>query len=119
MGGDGGNDDCGMVMASAVPPSNPLVQLQARFKEVEAGFRSWLAKQPLAVEAVVVTATGATQGAAIGELMGTLTVDVAVPPPTIALNPQAMASFKQGLPQASQGFMLNKKNLWQALGAKG
>ncbi|KAJ6847963.1 uncharacterized protein M6B38_115675 [Iris pallida] len=94
-GNSGGGGGGGMVVASAAPPPNPLVQLQARFKEVEAGFRSWLAKQPVAVEAAVVTATGAVQGAAIGGLMGTLTADMAVPPPTGALNPQAMASLKQ------------------------
>jgi len=79
---------------------NPIEQLQARFKELEAGFRAWLAKQSLPVEVAVVTATSAAQGAAIGGFMGTLTNDVSssipTPPPQAAsLNPQAMASFKQ------------------------
>uniref|UniRef100_A0A7N2MGU6 Uncharacterized protein n=1 Tax=Quercus lobata TaxID=97700 RepID=A0A7N2MGU6_QUELO len=79
---------------------NPIEQLQARFKELEASFRAWLAKQSLPVEVAVVTATSAAQGAAIGGFMGTLTNDVSssipTPPPQAAsLNPQAMASFKQ------------------------
>ena len=82
-----------------VAAQNPIAQLQARFKDLENGFRAWLAKQSLPVEATVVTATGAAQGAAIGAFMGTLTNDAtsAFPtsPPQANLNPQAMASFKQ------------------------
>lgn len=79
---------------------NPIEQLQAKFKELENGFKAWLAKQTLPVEAAVVTATGATQGAAIGALMGALTNDLSssipTPPPGAPnMNPQAMASFKQ------------------------
>ncbi|KAL3521735.1 hypothetical protein ACH5RR_019884 [Cinchona calisaya] len=79
---------------------NPIEQLQAKFKELETGFKAWLAKQTLPVEAAVVTATGATQGAAIGGLMGTFTRDISssipTPPPGAPnLNPQAMASLKQ------------------------
>ncbi|KAG0488242.1 hypothetical protein HPP92_006796 [Vanilla planifolia] len=88
------------VMVMPQPPANPIVQLQARFRDLEVGFRSWLAKQPLAVEAAFVTATGAFQGAAIGGLMGTLTSDMAStfpspPPQATGLSPQAMASLKQ------------------------
>ncbi|KAK9155806.1 hypothetical protein Sjap_003286 [Stephania japonica] len=80
--------------------NNPLLQLQARFKDVEKGFREWLSKQSMPVEAAVVTATSAVQGGAIGALMGTLTSDLSspfpTPPPEAAgLNPQAMASLKQ------------------------
>lgn len=83
-------------MAAAPLSSNPIVQIQARFKEVETGFKSWLAKQPIPVEAAVVTATSAFQGAAIGGLMGTLSPDAAgITPPAASLNPQAMASLKQ------------------------
>ncbi|KAM3729556.1 hypothetical protein ACB098_12G021700 [Castanea mollissima] len=91
----------GVMVAKLMPQQqNPIEQLQARFKELEAGFRAWLAKQSLPVEAAVVTATSAAQGAAIGGFMGTLTNDVSssmpTPPPQAAsLNPQAMASFKQ------------------------
>lgn len=91
----------GLMVAKLMPQQqNPIEQLQARFKELEAGFRGWLAKQSLPVEAAVVTATSAAQGAAIGGFMGTLTNDVSssipTPPPQAAsLNPQAMASFKQ------------------------
>ncbi|KAK9133490.1 hypothetical protein Scep_013018 [Stephania cephalantha] len=88
--------------ALLVPSSNnPLLQLQARFKDVEKGFRDWLSKQSMPVEAAVVTATSAIQGGAIGALMGTLTSDLSSPFPTppppeaAGLNPQAMASFKQ------------------------
>ncbi|KAG6579290.1 Chloroplastic import inner membrane translocase subunit HP30-2, partial [Cucurbita argyrosperma subsp. sororia] len=79
------------------PPQNPVEQIQARFKELENGFKAWLAKQSLPVEAAVVTATSAVQGAAIGGFMGTLTNDVSssLPTPQVGLNPQAMASFKQ------------------------
>ncbi|KAK9291529.1 hypothetical protein L1049_019477 [Liquidambar formosana] len=87
------------VMVAEMARQNPLAQLQVRFKDLENGFREWLAKQSLAVEAAVVTATSATQGAAIGAFMGTLTNDVSstipTPPPQAALNPQAMASLKQ------------------------
>ncbi|KAK3404140.1 hypothetical protein EUGRSUZ_K00480 [Eucalyptus grandis] len=88
----------GIVVSKLLPPNNPIEQLQSRFKEIEAGFKDWLSKQSLPVEAAVVTATGATQGAAIGAIMGTLTNDVSAslgPPPGANLNPQAMASLKQ------------------------
>ena len=90
-----------MMVAKALPQQlqNPIEQLQTRFKELENCFRAWLAKQSLPVEAAVVTTTGAAQGAAIGALMGTLTSEASssfpAPPPQAALNPQAMASFKQ------------------------
>ncbi|XP_022762630.1 uncharacterized protein LOC111308528 [Durio zibethinus] len=88
----------GMVVTRLMPQQNPLEQLQAKFKEVENGFRAWLAKQSMPVEAAVVTAASAAQGAAIGAFMGALTNDVSssLPtPPQASLNPQAMASFKQ------------------------
>ena len=88
----------GMVVTKLMPQQNPLEQLQAKFKEVENGFRAWLDKQSLPVEAVVVTAASAAQGAAIGAFMGTLTNDVSssLPtPPQASLNPQAMTSLKQ------------------------
>ena len=82
-----------------VVAQNPIAQLQARFKNLENGFRAWLAKQTLPVEATVVTATSAAQGAAIGAFMGTLMNDATsafpTPPPQANLNPQAMTSFKQ------------------------
>lgn len=85
------------VLVKLNPPQNPLEQIQARFKELENGFKTWLSKQSLPVEAAVVTATSAAQGAAIGGFMGTLTNDVSstLPTPQPGLNPQAMASFKQ------------------------
>lgn len=72
--------------------------MQAKLKEMELKFKGWLAKQSLPVEAAVVTATSAIQGAAIGAFMGTLTGDgngLLMPPPTASLNPDAMASLKQ------------------------
>lgn len=91
----------GVLVVKGLPHQlqNPLEHLQARFKELENGFRLWLAKQSLPVEAAVVTATSAAQGAAIGVFMGTLAPDASspspTPPPQASLNPQAMASFKQ------------------------
>ncbi|XP_021283445.1 uncharacterized protein LOC110415965 [Herrania umbratica] len=87
----------GVMVPGLMPQQNPLEQLQAKFKEVENGFRAWLAKQSMAVEAAVVTATSAAQGAAIGAFMGTLTNDVSssFPTPQDSLNPQAMASLQQ------------------------
>ncbi|KAL6127327.1 hypothetical protein ACLB2K_075368 [Fragaria x ananassa] len=87
-------------MVSMLPQQNqnPLQQLQARVKHLETGFRSWLTKQSVAVEAAIVTVASGAQGAAIGGIMGTLTGDIssALPtPPQAGLNPQAMASFKQ------------------------
>ncbi|GAV79164.1 SAM_1 domain-containing protein/Tim17 domain-containing protein [Cephalotus follicularis] len=75
---------------------NPIEQFQVRFKELENGFKSWLAKQSLPVEAAVVTATSAAQGAAIGGFMGTLTNDVSSSimtstPQAASFNPQAMS----------------------------
>lgn len=88
---------------------NPIEQIQARFKELETGFRLWLSKQSLPVEAAVVTTTSAAQGAAIGAFMGTLTADASstfpTPPPNAALNPQAMASLKQAQALAGGPFV--------------
>ncbi|RDY07309.1 hypothetical protein CR513_08590 [Mucuna pruriens] len=88
---------------------NPIEQLQARFKELENGFRLWLSKQSLPVEAAVVTTTSAAQGAAIGAFMGTLTADASstfpTPPPNASLNPQAMASLKQAQALAGGPFV--------------
>ncbi|CAJ1974510.1 unnamed protein product [Sphenostylis stenocarpa] len=87
----------GIMVASQT--QNPLEQVQARFKELENGFKLWLSKQSLPVEAAIVTTTSAAQGAAIGAFMGTLTADAPsafpTPPPNASLNPQAMASLKQ------------------------
>lgn len=86
------------VVTKFTSPENPIKQLQLKFKELEVGFRAWLAKQSLPVEAAVVTATSAAQGAAIGGLMGTLTGDISSSfptPPQANLDPQAMSSFKQ------------------------
>ncbi|XP_020229059.1 chloroplastic import inner membrane translocase subunit HP30-2 [Cajanus cajan] len=92
-----------------VATQNPIEQLQARFKELEAGFKLWLSKQSLPVEAAVVTSTSAAQGAAIGAFMGTLTADASstfpTPPPNASLNPQAMASLKQAQALAGGPFV--------------
>lgn len=78
---------------------NPIAQIQSKIKELEVGLKSWLSKQPLPVEAAVVTAGGATQGALIGALMGTLTQDMSssmpMPQPPPGVDPKAMASFQQ------------------------
>ncbi|WVZ18364.1 hypothetical protein V8G54_005686 [Vigna mungo] len=97
----------GIMVASQ--SQNPLEQIQARFKELENGFKLWLSKQSLPVEAAVVTTTSAAQGAAIGAFMGTLTADAPsafpTPPPNAALNPQAMASLKQAQALAGGPFI--------------
>lgn len=92
-----GGGEGAAVVSEVMPPQNPIEQLQSRFKELESGFKAWLSKQSLPVEAAVVTTTSAAQGAAIGALMGTLTNDVSslTPPPQANVNPQAMASLKQ------------------------
>ncbi|CAI9087020.1 OLC1v1020973C1 [Oldenlandia corymbosa var. corymbosa] len=109
MGGGGGEGKQGVVvmewpnMAKGLilgDGGNPIAQIQAKYKELEDGFKGWLAKQSLPVEAAVVTLTSATQGAAIGALMGTFTNDFAssmpTPPPgSPNFNPEAMASLKQ------------------------
>ncbi|CAD5185302.1 unnamed protein product [Musa acuminata subsp. malaccensis] len=97
---DGKQGTAAVLAPPSPPPANPVAQLQARVKELESGFRAWLAKQPTAMEAAIVTATSAAQGAFIGALMGSLTSDAssAIPtPPSNApgLNPEAMASLKQ------------------------
>lgn len=102
----------GVMVAKLMPQQNPIEQLQARFKVLENGFKAWLAKQSLPVEAAVVTATSAAQGAAIGAFMGTLTNDVSsslpnTPPPQASLNPQAMASFKQAQVSLSLALFFN------------
>ena len=96
-------------MPNSVVGQNPIAQFQAKFKELEEGFKGWLAKQSLPVEAAVVTVTSAAQGAAIGAFMGTLTNDAAsvfpTPPDAAAFNPQAMASLKQA--QVHSSSLLN------------
>lgn len=81
-------------MPKTVTRGNPLTQLMAKFEELEIGFKTWLEKQPLAVEATVVTFTNAVQGAVIGGFMGTLTKDLnSITPPNS--NPDALAAFQQ------------------------
>ncbi|XP_010519579.1 PREDICTED: uncharacterized protein LOC104798993 [Tarenaya hassleriana] len=70
---------------------NPIQQFQVKFKELESGFKSWLSKQSLPVEAAIVSAMSGVQGAFIGGLMGTLSPEM----PQSGLDPQATASFKQ------------------------
>ncbi|OIW20378.1 hypothetical protein TanjilG_09587 [Lupinus angustifolius] len=90
-----------LVVPNGLPQQfqNPIHEIQTRFKQLESGFKLWLSKQSLPVEAAVVTATSAGQGAAIGAFMGTLSPDASsvfpTPPPSASLNPQAMASLKQ------------------------
>jgi hypothetical protein len=88
----------GVIVSKLLPNQDPVKFVQFKYKELEDGFKSWLSKQSLLVEAAVVTATSGVQGAAIGAIMGTITPDISssMPtPPQAALNPQAMASLKQ------------------------
>ncbi|KAK2634939.1 hypothetical protein Ddye_029731 [Dipteronia dyeriana] len=87
------------VMVETKFQQNPVQVVQAKLKELEIGFKSWLAKQSLPVEAAVVTLTSAAQGAVIGAIMGNITNDISstipTPPPPANLSPQAMASLQQ------------------------
>lgn len=89
----------GVIVAKFAPPQhNLLEQLQVKYKELEKGFQTWLAKQTLPVETAVTSAINGAQGAAMGYFMGILTKDLSasMPPASQAnLNPQAMASFQQ------------------------
>ncbi|CAD5332592.1 unnamed protein product [Arabidopsis thaliana] len=94
MGKDGEGDkkrETMAVMSLMKDQQNPIQQFQVKFKEIETGFKSWLSKQKLPVEAAVVTAMGGVQGAFIGGLMGTLSPEM----PQAGIDPQAMASLKQ------------------------
>ncbi|KAH9606715.1 hypothetical protein KSS87_003779 [Heliosperma pusillum] len=76
---------------------NPIVVFQTKFGKVKGEIQTWLSKQPIPVEAAVVSAFGAAQGAFIGSIMGTLNQDVSsnLPVPSNTLDPKAMASFQQ------------------------
>ncbi|CAH2064627.1 unnamed protein product [Thlaspi arvense] len=96
IGGGGGEQRKGggemMAMASLFnDQQNPIQQLQVKFKEVEVGFKTWLSKQSLPVEAAVVSTMSGVQGAFIGGLMGTLSPEM----PQSGVDAQAMASMKQ------------------------
>lgn len=107
-----------MASSPSSPPAqarggrNPLEEWSGRVKALEAGFRAWMAKQPIHVEAAVTTAVGAVQGGALGGLMGSVTADGGapwVPPLPPNANPQAMASFKQAQvanPTASSAYFI-------------
>uniref|UniRef100_A0ACD5UXC6 Uncharacterized protein n=1 Tax=Avena sativa TaxID=4498 RepID=A0ACD5UXC6_AVESA len=80
--------------------ANPLAELTDRFRSLETGVRTWMAKQPTHIEAAVTTAFGAVQGGALGGLMGTFAPEggaagLPVPQPPPGLDPKALASFKQ------------------------
>ncbi|KAI3982248.1 hypothetical protein MKX01_026221 [Papaver californicum] len=87
----------GRTMVLIPPNNNPITVIQTKYKELEIGFRGWLTKQSLPVEAAVVTITSSIQGAAIGGFMGTLTNDASsvLPTPPAGAGSQAMASFQQ------------------------
>lgn len=74
---------------------NPIQEIQVKYKELESGFKVWLSKQSLPVEAAVVTATSSLQGAAIGGLMGSFTSDLSLPTAPGATTTSPMASLHQ------------------------
>ncbi|KAM7268865.1 hypothetical protein ACFE04_011031 [Oxalis oulophora] len=88
-----------LAMITMEKEEDPIKQIKLKFKQIEFGFKSWLSKQSLPVEAAVVTLTAGLQGAAMGAIMGTITRDVSssipTPPSTANLTPQAMASLQQ------------------------
>nr|ACG40019.1 SAM domain family protein [Zea mays] len=80
--------------------TNPLAEWTDRVRSLEAGVLAWLAKQPTHVEAAVVTAVGAVQGAALGRAHGHACARrrgprSLVPPPPPGTDPKVLASFKQ------------------------
>lgn len=79
------------------PQGGPLVAVQEKLKELDVGIKAWLRQQPAPVEVVLVTASSALQGGAIGALMGTFTADMAatLPAPPPGMNPQTAASLQQ------------------------
>lgn len=86
------------VMSLVQLPPKAIKDVQFKLKELENGYKSWLAKQSLAVEAAVVTATTAINGAAIGAFLGVMTQELtsSLPtPPQASLNPDAVAPFQQ------------------------
>ena len=87
------------VMVETKFQQNPVQVVQAKLKELEIGFKSWLIKQSLPIEAAVVTLTSDAQGAVIGAIMGNITNDISsnipTPPPPANLSPQVMASLQQ------------------------
>ena len=87
--------------------ANPLAELTDRFRSLETGVRTWMAKQPTHIEAAVTTAFGCVQGGALGGLMGTFAPEagagIPVPQPPPGLDPKALASFKQA--QVSSSLM--------------
>ncbi|KAK3154229.1 hypothetical protein QOZ80_2BG0187940 [Eleusine coracana subsp. coracana] len=109
-----------VAMARATRGGNPLEELSTRVKAVEAGFRAWMAKQPIQIEAAVSTAVGAVQGGAMGGLMGSLTADggslFPMPQPPPNADPQAMASFKQAQALAA-GPLVQARNFAVMTGA--
>ncbi|XP_021725737.1 uncharacterized protein LOC110692954 [Chenopodium quinoa] len=97
--GDGKQDVMAVNSPKGLIQQNPITQIQSEIKKLEVNVKSWLSKQSIPVEAAVVTAGGAIQGALIGGLMGTFTQDLSssmpMQPPPGSLDPNAMASLKQ------------------------
>ncbi|XP_019149788.1 PREDICTED: uncharacterized protein LOC109146571 [Ipomoea nil] len=87
------------IMAVQMHAQNPIEQFQAKYKEIEEGFKNWLAKQSLPVEAAVVTATNFAQGAFLGGLLGNFSSDLSSsmssPPPGANFDPNVMNAFQQ------------------------
>ncbi|CAH9058674.1 unnamed protein product [Cuscuta epithymum] len=87
------------IVAVQFPTQNPIEQFQAKFKEIQDICKCWLAKQSLPVEAAVVTATSAVQGAFLGSLLGTFSADLSspmpTPPPGLSMDPKATNALKQ------------------------
>lgn len=87
------------IMAVQMHAQNPIEQFQAKYKEIEDGFKNWLAKQSLPVEAAVITATNFAQGAFLGALLGNFSPDLSSsmpsPPPGANFDPNVMNAFQQ------------------------
>ncbi|MCL7034670.1 hypothetical protein MKW94_014965 [Papaver nudicaule] len=76
MDGDGGavaripKDNDNQMINQLQIISRKLAEFQTKFKELGNGYRNWVSKQSFPVEATVITASSAIQGAACGGLIG-------------------------------------------------
>ncbi|KAJ0650794.1 putative mitochondrial import inner membrane translocase subunit TIM22 [Helianthus annuus] len=89
---------------------NPITYLETKHNELRNGFKGWLAKQSLPVEAAVVTLTGAAKGAIFGGFTGAFAKDSSTaPPPDDSVNPNTMASFQKSQAPAG-GPLIHARN---------
>lgn len=76
-------------------PAGPIQQVQMKLKSLDNKAKTWIRKQPAAVEVAITTLTSSVQGGAIGAMMGTLTGDLANSLPSMSTTPETAASMQQ------------------------